>query len=190
MSPAKVTLLKADGRQFQEVDASLHTGQIFFNDPELPLEVGDIVQHQRPGGIVDEFVIVDPNFMTGLGGRIPAHFQSKVTRRDKPLASHDDARTITYHLHGANSRVNIQSSDNSLNLTLTADTLFSVLKTFVQKEIEEPDRSAILATVVEMENADKGTAFREKYLQFVSVAADHLGVLSAFLPMLANLLNR
>lgn len=185
-----VRVEKADGRSFDDVEAGVHKDKLFFNDPELPLEVGDVVKRKLPSGIVEEFEIVDPNFRQGLHS-IPAHYQSVVRRRQSLPPHHVNTQQVTntYYLHGDNSRVNIQSEDRSINLTSTPETVFTDMKAVVEAKVPVEAQSMIVAAIDEMELVAPGSSFRDKYLAFVSIAADHLGVLSPFLPLLTGMLR-
>lgn len=106
-----------------------------------------------------------------------------------------DARTssiiTTYNLHGPNSRVNVSSSDYSVNTVNTSTTgLFADMRQVVLTKIEkEQDRLPILEAVSEMEQAVGKPGFLQKYQNFMQSAANHVTVLAPFLPELAKLLG-
>lgn len=112
----RVTLVKADGTTVREnIQASVQAGKIFTFDADLPLEPGDHFLRTLPSGLVEDFVVDDPNFMTGIHG-IPSSFQSKVHRsREGNAPKQQVIERITNHFHGENARVTI-GTDNSVNL--------------------------------------------------------------------------
>lgn len=118
LSPSKVVLVKAGGRVFEDVDAQVSSNVILFNDPALPLEVGDIVQRKLPSGLIEEFEITEPTFCEGLHS-IPAHYQAKYRPVMRVPKDESRERVVTYNLSGNNARVNIHSTDNSINVNAT-----------------------------------------------------------------------
>lgn len=113
-----VTLVKKDGTVFREgIKAQVASGKIITFEKDLPLEPGDHFLRTIPSGLVEDFEVIDPNFISGMGG-IPASFQAKVRRTQQPAASPQQVvHNITANFHGPNSRITI-GTDNSTN---TAD---------------------------------------------------------------------
>ncbi|MGY3137747.1 hypothetical protein ACVWZM_008429 [Bradyrhizobium sp. USDA 4501] len=112
----KVTLVKADGTVIREdIKAQVSAGQIITFDVDLPLEPGDHFLRSLPSGLVEDYVVDDPNFMTGLRS-IPSSFQAKVHRsREAAAPPQQVIQQITNHFHGDNSRVTF-GTDNSTNV--------------------------------------------------------------------------
>jgi len=89
--------------------------KIITFDADLPLEPGDHFLRSLPSGLVEDYVVEDPNFMTGIRG-IPSSFQSKVHRSRQAAASPQQViQHITNHFNGDNSRVTF-GTDNSVNV--------------------------------------------------------------------------
>lgn len=78
-----VTLVKKDGRRFENLPAAVQSDVITTNDAQLPIEDGDLFERQLPSGITERFRILDAGFYPKFHG-IDAHYQSKV-RKEKPL---------------------------------------------------------------------------------------------------------
>ena len=43
-----VSLIKADGRRWDDIAASVQTRKIFIEDAQLPIEEGDIIERRLP----------------------------------------------------------------------------------------------------------------------------------------------
>ncbi|WP_155737501.1 hypothetical protein [Agrobacterium tumefaciens] len=114
-----VTLVKKDGTVVKEgIKAQVSKGSIITFDASLPIEPGDHFVRIQQSGLAEDYIVIDPGYMSGMGGRagIPNHFQSKVRRSDAPVAP---PSTIINNIHGPNARVNINSVDNSTNTNTT-----------------------------------------------------------------------
>lgn len=114
-----VTLVKKDGTVIKEgIKAQVSKGSIITFDASLPIEPGDHFVRIQQSGLAEDYIVIDPGYMSGMGGRagIPNHFQSKVRRSDAPVAP---PSTIINNIHGPNARVNINSVDNSTNTNTT-----------------------------------------------------------------------
>lgn len=94
----------------------------------------------------------------------------------------------TFHLTGANSRVNINSHDSSSNVAMSApEEVFAELRRLVQAHAGDSTRQTqILAVVQEMEEAKGTRRFLDTYTRFTGVVADHIQVYAPLLPFLAE----
>ena len=112
----KVTLVKKDGTVFRaDIPATVSTGEIITFMKDLPIEVGDHFLRQLPNGLVDDYIVSDPGYHSGIAGAIQPHFQVKVRRSDAPAAP---PQTIIANFHGPNSRMNVNSTDSSSNTVI------------------------------------------------------------------------
>ncbi len=107
----KVTVERRDNSRHENVRALVTGGMILIPDAKIPIKPDDAILRQLPSGIVERLVVTEPGFYATVHG-IPAHYQIKYRREgQKPPG------TAGYHIHlnGDNSRVNINSIDNSAN---------------------------------------------------------------------------
>jgi hypothetical protein len=110
----KVTLVKKDGTVLKtDIPAAVTSGQITTFVTEFPIEIEDHLLRQLPNGMVEDFVVSDPGYQSGIAGAIPPTYQVKVHRSGAPAAS---PQTIIANFHGPNSRMNVNSTDNSVNV--------------------------------------------------------------------------
>ena len=114
----RVTLIKADGTVEREnIPSLVSAGKIMIQDTTVPLEVGDHLLRKLENGLVEDFVVDDPVFQQGVGG-IKSFYNARVSRSGSPTTKYEAAISqITNNFHGANSRVNIGSTDNSTNIS-------------------------------------------------------------------------
>lgn len=107
--------------------------------------------------------------------------------RGEPTVPDKSHTTINYN--SFNSQSIIQSSGATLTTSADTNLLFFNLRSKIQElEISE-DRKVELTESVDSMEKSRGTGdFLGAYQKFMSVAADHLGVLAPFLPALAALL--
>jgi hypothetical protein len=110
----KVTLVKKNGTILKsDIPAGVTTGQITTFVTDLPIEVGDHFLRQLPNGLVEDYIVHDPGYHSGIAGAIEPHYQVKVRRSDAPAGP---PQTIIANFHGPNSRMNVHSTDNSINV--------------------------------------------------------------------------
>jgi hypothetical protein len=185
----KVSLVKKDGSIFRsDIPATVSSGMIITFLANLPIEVGDHFLRQLPSGLVDDFVVIDPGFMRGVGGAIGPHFQTKVRRSDEPVAS---PQTVINHIVGNNARVNINSTDNSLNsIVENSPEIFDKLASALAKNVyDKGERDALLNSIKELRAAVQTSTFTEKYQEFIASAANHMTIIAPFIPALTALLG-
>ncbi len=90
---------------------------IFVADETFPVEVNDHLLRKLPSGLVEDYIVVDPGFYSKSLVDIDSHFQIKVRKHGSPASKGSVVQGITNNFHGANSRVNINSVDNSINVS-------------------------------------------------------------------------
>lgn len=92
-------------------------------------------------------------------------------------------------IHGDNARVNLNSIDQSTNIvTRTSVEIWADLQATIEREISEPAKGPLLKAVAGMNEAVGKPSFKDRYKEFMTQAANHMTVLSPFLPMLTGLL--
>jgi hypothetical protein len=142
------TLVKKDGTILRsEIPASVGRGTITTYVTDLPIEVGDHFLRRLPNGLVEDYLVDDPRYSNGIGP-IPANYQVKVHRSDAPAAP---PQTVIANFHGANSRMNVNSTHNSSNtviyqtqeLTKLADEFSRLREVLVVRAQSAEDYAAI-----------------------------------------------
>ena len=179
-----LTLRKPDGRSYEGIKACVTGKGIAIPDVSLPLETGDCLSRTLPNGSVEEYVVDDAGFQSARM-EIPAQFVAKCRKRGVP----PNLGSNQFVVSGPNARINIHSQDFSTNSASDPATLFAELRKIVETAVTEADRAAIQNALEEMEAARGTPSFRNHYIQFMSIAADHLTLLTPFLPALAQLLR-
>lgn len=159
--------------------------EIVVFDEKLVVFAGDEMRRALPNGHDEAFHVVDPQFFTAFGG-IPSNYQIKVRR--KGTFPHHTGGNFSISVTGPNARVNIGSTDNSKNVVGDV-TVFRELRAAVSSGVsDEGQRAELLAAVEAMDAARGHGGFVQAYQRFISLAADHLGVIGPFLPALAGFL--
>lgn len=110
----RVSILKADGRRYDEVPASVQTRKIFINRADLLIEPSDLIVRRMSNGGEETFRVIDPGFHEAFYD-IPAGYQMTVEKLGLPEAKRA-VQSITYNVTGSNARINHHSVDNSTNV--------------------------------------------------------------------------
>ncbi len=102
-----------------------------------------------------------------------------------------DETTYTFNLSGTHSRVNIQSHDQSTNVTIeNTESVFADMRRVIETGIEpETVRNQILSVLVELEEAKGTNSFAKKYQAFIALAANHMSLIAPFIPALTQMLG-
>lgn len=183
---SKFEIVGPDGSVRGETNA-IHTGNtIIVLDVKLVILPGDEMRRSLPSGIDETYEVVDPVFHEKTFGVQP-HYQVKVRR--KGAYPHGTGGHFNITVSGANARVNVGSTDNSTNMVGSA-AVFGDLTAAIKDGIsDETQRDILLSSVQAMKEEHGGGGFVGAYQRFISVAADHFGVVGPFLPALASLLS-
>ncbi len=184
-----VSLVKRDGRRFEDIKASVQRDEILIDDASIPVEDGDTYERKLPTGIVERYTVLDAGYYEGIGG-MKAHYQSSV-RKETKIEPQRQPTQVVYNLIGPNARVNIQSVDISTNLVeVEPSELFEKLRGLIKHSITDETVSAQLSQKVdELQQAQGTKDFVAKYQEFMALAANHVSILAPFIPALSQMLS-
>ena len=117
-------------------------------------------------------------------------FCSKYSMNEKQNKESQGPTNI-YHVQGNNARVNVNSTDNSVNITNVSETkLFADMRQKISQEVSDgPSRDALLNKVEELEKEVGKPSFFQRYKEFMALAANHVETLAPFMPALSQLLT-
>lgn len=110
----KITIIKRDGRRFEDIKASVQKNKIFVQSTKYLIEPRDIIQRKMSNGGEETYEVIDPGFHEQFHG-IPAGYQMDVRKLGLPEAR-SAIQNITFNLTGQNARVNQNSVDQSINI--------------------------------------------------------------------------
>ena len=95
-----------------------------------------------------------------------------------------------FHLHGHNSRINVNSTDNSTNIaSVSNDQTFVQMREAAKSVLDESEREKILSHIAQLESTKGSKGFLSAYQTFMGAIADHMTVFGPFLPVLAQMLS-
>lgn len=184
-----VSLVKKNGQRIDNIRASVQSNKIFTFDTHHPIEEGDLYERKLPSGVVEQYLIEDAGYQSGIGG-ISAHYQSSVRKKTKIQAT-APAQQVTYNLHGDNSRVNINSTDASTNVVnASSDEIFIQLEEAARTVQDRNAQALLIEEICRMRTAQNATDFTARYQSFIASAANHMTVFAPFLPALTQLLGK
>lgn len=185
----RIKIIKKNGEIYNDIPAGVQTNTIFMNDVSIPIEIGDTICRSLPSGIEERFLVTNPGYSAGLAS-IKPHYQIKYKREDAIHESENSPNTVIYNVSGPNSRVNIHSQDYSTNhMNSAPNEIFDGIRTIITKEIkEETERRVLMELANKMQSEHGSPSFINTYKDFMSTAANHIGVFSPLLPALAGLL--
>lgn len=175
-----VALIKPDGSTYK-TKADIQAKKIFVKDTTLPVEIDDIIVRDRGNGIIDRLVITD---VTVYEGSSLAHIEL-LYRNEKKSSVNSPVNIGSI----SGERIYINSSDNSTNtynISSNLNSKFEELKEVISR-IENIDQS-VLKLVDEMKENIGKPSFKDKYAQFIANMANHITVITPFIPFLTDFL--
>jgi hypothetical protein len=98
--------------------------------------------------------------------------------------------TQTFNIHGNNPRINMNSTDNSVNIvTVSGDQLFDLLRETARSVENESERTEILAKLDELQQAQGSAGFVNAYQNFIGRVANYMTIFGPFIPALTQMLS-
>ncbi len=112
-------------------------------------------------------------------------------KRFTPKRSEGGSITV-YHVEGDNSRVNVNSTDKSVNVVVKpSEQIFANLRQQVESHVPEGDeRTDIIERLTTLEKAQGSKSFAQRYTEFIAAAANHMELLAPFIPALTEMLHK
>jgi hypothetical protein len=126
-------------------------------------------------------------------GMFPGEIRVQLDRKRLAPKKTEPAPSITvYHVEGDNSRVNVNSADSSVNVvTKTSEQIFANLRQQVESGLQEgSERMVILQKLTALEQAQGCPSFAQRYTDFIATAANHMALLTPFIPALTEMLHK
>ena len=171
-----ITLIKQDNAEYKNIKASVQPTKIFLFSDKYIIDEGDIISRTLSNGKTEYYEVLNPVFYEAAYG-IPANYQIEVRKTTQQPKDNKIMQNIVYA--GNNSKINIASSDNSINISKNNDDVFAELLKIAQS-IDE--NTKIINAILEMQNSvSNKETFREKYNNFIQSAANHMAVFAPFI---------
>ena len=179
-----IKLIKTNGQVFENIKVIITPDTVFIEDEKIPVEANDTIEHILPSGIVQIFEILDPGYC-GKHKGFPA-YKCKI-RKKSNNSKNNKISPVTYNLHGTNSRVNVNSVDNSVNnIILDENNVFDELMNTIEKQLD--GNIELLNLVKDLQNEKGKPNFLKKYQDFISKTSSHMAIISPFIPILTQMI--
>ncbi|MFS8368402.1 hypothetical protein ACJRO0_13055 [Acetobacter oryzifermentans] len=151
------------------------------------IRIGDEIRTPLPNGREEAFTVLDPKYYD-TKSIFPAHYQIKVERKNNFPKHQGGFYNIS--VNGNGSRVNISSTDNSVNNAENVQKFEELMQKIIAAEIENEVKANLLQSAAQMQSAKKQEDFSSAYQKFVASAANHMTIITPFLPFLTNILAK
>lgn len=183
-------IIKKDGQQSTMIKALVdkNTQTIHILRKFLPqtfdIEEGDQIERLLPNNKTEKYLVVDPGYKPAFM-TIPETYECKVQKENGSVA--ETGQTV-YNIHGHNARVYSHSQDYSANtLHFNDDNVFSELASAIRCTI--PDSAELITLIKDMQENKGKSTFLTTYQNFVAAAANHMTIISPFIPQLTQMLT-
>jgi len=185
MMTDEVKLVKKNGEVYENIKANVQTEKIFITDETIPIEEGDKLQRKLPSGMLENYIVLDRGFYNVDMAGMKPHYQCKVKKESSISAEKKLNQQKIYNVTGENSRVNINSTDNSMNvIDKSSDELFEEIRNIVNENIKNNEK--IIKTINEMESNKNKESFMNSYQKFISSMSNHMSLIAPFIPALSQ----
>lgn len=180
----KIKLIKSNGECIEDIEALVEPKKIFVDDASIIIEEGDIFERKLGNGATEYYEVLDRGFYKGMHG-MPDHYQTSVCKTTvKPRTNQ-----IAYNINNGSGKININSTDNSVNVSVTLssedEAMFDTIKSVAQT-LDNEEKIVCAVDGMKAEVGKKG--FLQKYNEFIQAAANHITVFAPFIPMLSKFL--
>lgn len=186
----RISLIKEGDVRIDDISAQIGTELIVIDDYSLPIEEGDTLVRALPNNLTETYIVLDRGFQRETNSLSP-HYEVKVRKANTSGLDRSQSTTI-YHFAGANSRVNIHSEDNSVNVVNDSESIvFDEMRSAIRELDEDGDaQDQILQHIDALQHAQDSPSFLQRYTELIAIAADHMTVLAPFLPALYKMIIR
>lgn len=187
----KVKIIKQNSDIIENVDALVESEEVFIDDGTLDIEEGDVIVRTLPSGREEEYEVIDPGFYRGdpiLG--IPDEYQVKVRRKTKFFQPEKGSLINNYNIYdseGVFIGSNVGTIDNSINCQMSKNDV-ELMDSLRKVASSLENATELINAINEMKSNIGKTSFRQKYNDFIQVAANHMTFFSPLISKLTELL--
>jgi hypothetical protein len=186
IKPEDIDVVAPDGTIRSQVQGYYSGKQFVIDDMSVDIQPGDEIRRLLPNGKEDVFFVEDPKFYRD--GPFGSHYQVSVSRRGSFPKHTGGNYNIT--VSGINSRVNIESTDSSTNISYGASPFEEIRRALKDGIADQTKRLELIALVEQAEKAKNQKGFLAAYQNLIASAANHMTILSPFLPALTQLISQ
>jgi hypothetical protein len=126
-------------------------------------------------------------------GLNPNEIRTQIDRR-RLMPKNTEAGTSVniYHVTGHNNRWVTNSEDHSVNVvTQSSDQIFASLRQEIESRIPPgEEQTDILSRLAALEQAQSSSSFKQRYIDFIAAAANHMALIAPFVPALTEMLQK
>ena len=184
-----VRVIDQDGTTRGQIGAVVDKNTIITDDASLLIKDGDKIERDLPHGRKETLLATHVQFHRGSRG-IPAFYEITTETPNSLSNQPSEPGVSVYVTDSPYTRVNLNSVDSSNNVVgIRANEVFQRTRHLLETGVEDNrERSVLLQSVNEMEEAHQTQDFVAKYKDFMGLAANHITVLAPIVPALASLL--
>lgn len=120
-----------------------------------------------------------------------AWIKTQIDRR-RFMAKKKDAPTTAYYVQGENARVNVNSTDHSVNIVMkSTEEFFGTIRQRIESGIPEgEEQRKVLDALTTLQESHGKPSFAQRYTEFIAIAADYVTLLTPFIPQLTQMLHK
>ena len=134
-----------------------------------------------------------PQLVARNVGISAAWVKTQIDRR-RLLPKKNEVSTITtiYNVQGDNARVSVNSSDHSVNIvTKSKEEFVGTLQQRIECRVQDgEERQKILSALTALQESQGKPEFAGRYTDFIATSANHVALLTPFIPALTDMLHR
>lgn len=179
----KIVIKKTNGETYNCNHATMQKTKAFIYCGEIPLDEFDVIIHKIRDNFKKEYVVTNAGYYNDeiFGPHYQADIEPKAIfdKRQKETSIND----IT--ISGNNPKVNINSTDNSINIVSTP---FNEIYEKLNEIEDENIRNDSIRCLKELEESKDSETYKSKYVEFINILSDHVSIIAPFLPALSQLL--
>jgi hypothetical protein len=117
--------------------------------------------------------------------------KTEIDRR-RLMTKKESSPITNYYVQGENARVNVNSTDNSVNVVMESkEEFFGTLQQRIESGVPEgAERRNILGALAALRESHGKPSFAQRYTDFMAAAASHITVIVPFIPALTEMLHK
>ena len=173
------------GKYIANVKGFFGKEYLTITDVSIPIVEGQYIIRKLPNGVNEKYEIINSKYNKGNENVCDFY---KLTLK-KSTIKNKETKTIINNIYNCE-KVNVDSIDNSVNIKLnnSEELILNEIKKILDS-IQENNKEKKELFDEMCKNIGKKT-FLEKYQLFIASMADHITVLTPFIPFLTSLINK
>lgn len=182
-----IKIINPNGVEFNNIKANVQKGKIFVFDQSVEIQDGAEIIRLLPKGNTESYYVIDNGYVARIG--IEAHYQCVVKKKNLYIDEGVNPGKQTITINATQSNVNLANNHSQIQQSNNNQVFKDIINKIESDIYDVETRNRLIMLVKDLEISAGMPSFTEKYDNLITSMANHITILTPFIPILAQYLR-